>query len=636
MPGLYTGGGERLPDNICALEGQLLEAGIIESSAKGGATVREATSGVSRVAISRATPLVRRVVALLASAELESSARVQNGDFVISDLSNLADDESLQIVREQHRRGCISISVWRRGDEIFLGPITAPGSAACWDCARQRLAGSLSGDIGSIDDDPALAKAVAENVILAIRYPEVAGYGCLVAIGQSSSLHSVLPMPWCATCGGVRGSMRWAPINHSLLVPEGLRLLADPRAGAIRHLYVFEGGDNDMPHMPICASCVMAPVPLRSAGKEPALQGEGKGRTREEAVLSAIGEGVERYSASLWNAAEFTRSSFNELGDRAFDPRWLVLFDNEQYARPGFAFKPLDSDKPMLWTRGHWLDTNVEVLIPAQATYFDFTGEESPIGQTTSNGVAAGNSFEDAALRALYELTERDAFMLHWLAGLRGVRIDPDDCDEFSRSALEEARRLGAHTELYLLDLDTGYPTVVCLGFGDGNLWPGATIGLGTHADVDVAFRKAVLEHGHYGPYMRRLMREGRHQRVLAPEDVVNSLDHGLYYCHVSNAPGLDGLRQSHISVSLSDLRKRYRNEPSIAALAARLLKCGIRTAAVDVTAPDVALAGIKVVRAFGIYAQPIHFGFGYERRNNPRLNALSRGFIQALPHPIA
>ena len=635
MPGLYNSDGECLPDNICALEGQLREAGIIESSVKGGAIVREAT-GFSRVAISRATPLVRRAVALLASAGLESSSRVQNGDFVISDLSDLADDKSLRIVSEQHRRGCISISIWRRGDEIFLGPITAPGRAACWHCARQRLANSLSRNIGAVDDDPALAKAIAENVILAIRYPEVAGYGCLVAIGQSSSLHSVLPMPWCATCGGIPRSTRWAPINHSLLVPQGLRLLADPRAGAIRHLYVFEGGDNDMPAMPICASCVMAPVPLRHVGNESMLQGEGKGSTREEAVLSAIGEGVERYSASLWNEAEFTKSSFKELGDRAFDPRWLVLFDGEQYARPGFAFHPMDSDKPMLWTRGHWLDTNVEVLIPAQATYFDFTGEELPIGQTTSNGVAAGNSFEDAALRALYELTERDAFMLHWLAGLRGERIDPDGCDELSRNALKEAQRLGARTELYLLDLDAGYPTVVCLGFGDGILWPGATIGLGTHADIDEAFRKAVLEHGHYGPYMRRLMREGRHQRVLAPEDVVNSLDHGLYYCHTRNAPGLDGLRQSYASVSLSDLRKRYRNEPSMAALAARLLACGIRTAAVDVTAPDVALAGVKVVRVFGTHAQPIHFGFGYERRSNPRLDALSNGFVQTLPHPIA
>jgi len=631
LPALYANDGQPPPDNVCALEGQLLEAGIIESSVKGRAKSREAT-GVPRVAITRATPLAQRATALLTSAGIEIDTRVRDGDFVVSDLSDLADDDSLRLVDDLHRRGVTSISIWRRGGETFLGPITAPGRAACWHCARQRLADSLDDEIGVVDDDPAFAKAVAENVILAIRYPEVAGYGCLVAVGQSSSLHSILPMPWCAMCGGITTSRRWAPINHSLLVPEGLRLLADPRAGVVRHLFVFEGDGNDTPAIPICASAVMA----RHFGKESNLQGEGKGATREEAVLSAIGEGVERYAASFWNQAELTKGSLKELGDRAFDPRWLVLYDDEQYARPGFAFEPMDFNAPILWAEGRWLDTGVEVLVPAQATYFGFTGDELPIVHTTSNGLATGRSYEDAALRALYELIERDEFMLHWLAGLRAERIDPDGCDAVSRKALDEVQRLGAQTELYLLDLDAGYPTAVCLGLGDGVSWPGATIGLGTHADIDVALRKAVLEHGHYGPYMRRLMREGRHLDVRAPKDVVGNLDHGLYYCHAHNTAGLEGLRQGQVLASLPDLRKRYREEPSLKACVARLSACGIRTAAVDVTTPDLALAGLSVVRAFGTYAQPIHFGFGYERRNNPRLQAMLNGPIQTMPHPIA
>ena len=352
--------------------------------------------------------------------------------------------------------------------------------------------------------------------------------------------------------------------------------------------------------------------------------------------MGAIGEGVERYAGSLWNPRKLAKGSVRKLGDRAFDPKWLVLYDREQYARQGFAFQPMESNAPMLWVEGQWLDTGVAVLVPAQATYLGFTGDEITFGQTTSNGLAAGNSFEDAALRALYELIERDAFMLHWLARLTGERIDPHGCDVVSRKALDEVQRLGAQMELYLLDLNAGYPTVVCLGLGDGVSWPGATIGLGTHADVDVALRKAVLEHGHYGLYIRKLMREGRHLLVRAPEDVISSLDHGLYYCHVNNAGGLDDLRQAQISVKLADLRKRYREEPSLKACVARLSAAGIRTAAVDVTTPDLAMTRLSVVRVFGTYAQPIHFGFGYERRNSARLKALLNRPIQTMPHPIA
>lgn len=635
VPTLYINDGQQPPDTVCALKGQLLDAGIIESSVEEETDTRT-LAGFSRVAISRATPFAQRTIALLASAGFESGTHIREGDFVVSDLSDLTDEESLRMTEDLHRRSCPSISIWRRGGETFLGPITAPGSAACWHCARQRVAESLSESIGVVDDDPAIAKAVAENVILAVRYPEIAGYGCLLAINGSSSLHSILPMPWCETCSGITKSKQWAPINHSLLVPKGLRLLADPRAGVVRHLFVFEGDGNDTPTLPICASSAMFQPQLRRIGKESILQGEGKGATREEAVLSAIGEGVERYAASLWNQAELTKGSLSELGDRAFDPRWLVLYDREQYAGPGFAFKPMDFNMQMLWAKGHWLDTRVEVLVPAQATYFGFNADEMPISQTTSNGIAAGSSVEDATLRALYELIERDAFMLYWMAGLRGERIDPGGCDKISRKALDEVQRLGAQMELYLLDLDTGYPTVVCLGLGDGVSWPGVTIGLGTYADIDVALRKAVLEHGHYGLYMRRLLREGRHQHVRAPEDVVGSLDHGLYYCHADNAVGLASLRQCHVSVSITHLRKKYRDEPSVTLCVGRLLARGIRAAAVDVTTPDLTLAGLNVVRAIGTHAQPIHFGFGYERRRNPRLKTLLNGPVQTMPHPIA
>jgi len=634
LPALYTSDARRPPDNVFVLERQLLEAAVIEGLVNDRRTLR-VPARAPHVAIMRVTPFSRRTAALLVSAGIKIDTRVGRGDFVVSDLSNLADDESQCIAGELHRRDCASISIWRRGEETFLGPIAAPGWGACWKCARERLADSLSDDIGIVDNDPALARAVADNVILAIRYPDIAGYGCLATTGKSDSVHSILPMPWCATCGDTAMFQRLAPINHSLLVPEGLRVLADPRAGVIRHLFILEGDGGDTPAMPICASALMARPQQGHMGKDD-LQGEGKGATREEAVLGAIGEGVERYAASLWDPGKLTESSLIDLGDRAFDPRWLVLYDEEQYSRPGFAFRPMDPDAPMLWVKGHWLDTAVDVLVPAQATYLGFGGDGITLGQTTSNGLAAGCSFEDAALRALYELIERDALMLCWLAGLMGERIDPHGCDGVSRKALDEVQRLGAETELYLLDLSAGYPTVVCLGLGDGVSWPGATIGLGTHANVDIALRKAVLEHGHYGPYMRRLMREGQHLHVREPEDVVSSLDHGLYYCHADNGASLGNLRQGQISVKLADLRKRYREKPSLTACVARLSASGIRTAAVDLTTSDLAMAGLSVVRAIGTYVQPIHFGFGYERRNNPRLKALLTRTVQTMPHPIA
>ena len=63
---------------------------------------------------------------------------------------------------------------------------------------------------------------------------------------------------------------------------------------------------------------------------------------------------------------------FNELGGRAFDPRWLVLYDDEQYARADFPFARFDVERPVYWKAGQWLDTNEEVKLPALATYMNF------------------------------------------------------------------------------------------------------------------------------------------------------------------------------------------------------------------------------------------------------------------------
>ena len=308
-----------------------------------------------------------------------------------------------------------------------------------------------------------------------------------------------------------------------------------------------------------------------------------------------------------------------------------------QYKRKDFPFSRFEPDQEMLWTTGKWLDTNEQVLLPAIAAYMNFPGTDSErFCQTTSNGLAAGSTLEDATLRALYELIERDAFMLFWLARRPGVPVFTDTCDDLTTEALRGVERLGARTELYLIDAGTHFPTIVCLGLGDGVSWPGVTIGLGTHADVDIALRRAVFEHGHYGAYIRRLMQERRHTTVRTADDVVAALDHGLYYVHPSHIDSLNFFRSSELPVRLSELRLRYRQPATLSTCVASLSEIGIRTAAVDVTSPDVGLAAIKVVRAFGQHMQPLHFGVGNTRLQNPRLHALLLGPPEMNPHPVA
>jgi ribosomal protein S12 methylthiotransferase accessory factor len=238
-------------------------------------------------------------------------------------------------------------------------------------------------------------------------------------------------------------------------------------------------------------------------------------------------------------------------------------------------------------------------------------------------------------LRAVYELIERDTFMLSWLCQLPGRRVEPRGALE--PGVAEVVRQLsehGAAVELYLLDVGVGVPTILCLGIGDGERWPAATAALATHLDPRIAARKAILEQAHVGPYLARLMRGAKVPD--SPAEVLSLDDHALYYVPVARLPMLDFLRAAPGEpVPLADLPRAEGEAAAI--VAERLRAAGLRVAIADVTAPDVAHSPFRVARALGTDMQPIHFGERLRRLANPRLWALLGGrAINPNPHPVA
>jgi ribosomal protein S12 methylthiotransferase accessory factor len=255
--------------------------------------------------------------------------------------------------------------------------------------------------------------------------------------------------------------------------------------------------------------------------------------------------------------------------------------------------------------------------------------------QVTTNGLAAGIGFREAARRAVFEMVERDAFMLTWLARLKPGRVLEDDSlDPRVLAMLDGIRRQGAEVELYLLDAGLELPVVACLSLGDGRRWPGAAIGLGCDADVVIAATRAILEVGHTAP---SVVRSGNAEEGAARScDVVSPRDHAAYYRAPRRARVFGFMRApAACAIPLSDLsRSRHF---SMRAWAGRAAAAGVRVALVDVTDPALAPTGFNVVRALGTYAQPLDFGIANRRLDNPRLRALLRGRRpNPDPHPLS
>jgi ribosomal protein S12 methylthiotransferase accessory factor len=589
------------------------------------------------VGIPRSTSLTSLASSALCKLGVTTTSNLLDASFVLTDLSGLSTEDAFGLAKQVHQTGTSSVAVWTVGGTAIFGPLSRPGRTACWHCAAIRFADLHPNQISSLSSEET-ATLAAELVFLAISYGELTPYGsALVEEGETWSIHNVVPVPWCALCGGVRPEKyESSGIVHSLLIPEKLRVLAGTQGGIIRKLLLFDSGD-EIPSVPSCASAQIAGFNGSNIAF-PALTGEGKGATQEDAVWSAIGEGIERYSASMWDPDQLLYAPFDDIASWAFDPRCLVLYDDEQYSDPTFPFTRYELSQPIHWAVGTWLDDRTRTAVPALATFLGFSAPRSEhFAQTTSNGLAAGGSLENATLSAIYELIERDAFMLFWLARRPGTRVADEGLSPAARDALRGVERLGATTELYLIDAGLGHPTVVCIGFGDGQTWPGVTIGLGTDADATRALEKAVFEHAHFGVYLRRLMLEDRHSSSMDASEVKSALDHALYYVNPDTSRALNPFRASTDDpVTLSELRARYQLPSDLNSCVRRLRASGIRLAAVDVTSPDVALGPLRVVRVVGTYMQPIHFGVGNRRLRNPRLHSTLAGAPEILPHPIA
>ena len=74
------------------------------------------------------------------------------------------------------------------------------------------------------------------------------------------------------------------------------------------------------------------------------------------------------------------------------------------------------------------------------------------------------------------------------------------------------------------------------LGIGDGQRWPGVTVALAAHPVLRSAVRKAILEQGAVGPYIRRMMVDGQ-PIPQTPEDVRDLNGHALFYVPLSGNP---------------------------------------------------------------------------------------------------
>ncbi|MEV7043164.1 TOMM precursor leader peptide-binding protein [Amycolatopsis sp. NPDC051061] len=415
------------------------------------------------------------------------------------------------------------------GARVWLGPFFTPGDGPCWHCLATRLWGNraaeahvrdalgLPGPVPRPDVTlPSLSAVALDLVALEAvkwlagqRYPGQRALWTFDSRDLSGERHEVRVRPQCASCGNpdlVRERTRRPVVlgEHRAVPPEQVletyRHLVSPLTGVVKKL-------RHDPHGPAFFNSVRS-GPNVARGRRgvaqlgAAMRAEngGKGATPLEAEVSALCEGLERHSGQYDGDEEGVRGSFRSLGDQAVHPDTCQLFHERQYADRArtnanhgpfqFVCEPFDDDAVLDWTPVWSLTHGEHRLFPTGLLYFGAPGPASVVAD--SNGNAAGSSLEDAVLRGMLEVVERDAVALWWYNRTRqpGVALAGDPWTDELREV-----HAGLGREVWALDVtaDLGVPVVVALSRRtDGP--EEIMLGFGAHLDPAVALRRALTE----------------------------------------------------------------------------------------------------------------------------------------------
>jgi ribosomal protein S12 methylthiotransferase accessory factor len=212
---------------------------------------------------------------------------------------------------------------------------------------------------------------------------------------------------------------------------------------------------------------------------------QGKGLTPTLAKISAAMEAVES-----WHAERLPEGV-------AFEPAGAVEADLPYRLRelPLVKRNHLNPAARLEWALARQLSDGRETLVPMDCLRLDGRVAATwrpPVFHSSSNGLAGGNTVEEATAHALYEVIERDAIVRSNQPSYTVTLIDADTVDGTSGQLIDQIRAAGVDVGIEMLPSPLGLPCFRARIVSDA--FPTLFGGMGCHLDRDVALNRALTE----------------------------------------------------------------------------------------------------------------------------------------------
>lgn len=432
-------------------------------------------------------------------------------------------------------------------------------------------------------------------------------------VSSQLRLHPVLPLPDRDPADGQSS-------NERLSGPE---VLIDSRYGVITQLSRIEN-DEACPQSLVVIQANVADMGRIFPWATNTICGGTSFDDAATAEAAAVGEAVERYCGNWVHPENVREASYNELvaeGSYAIDPGRLALYSDQQYDAPGFPFTRFTPDLPVHWVEGRSLTRDCSIWVPASIVYVNwYIGPFSDAPKTNFlyyPGIAAGASFDDAVRSGLEELVERDATMIWWAnrPTLSAVAL-PDRL-----RGLWDGDPAAAGQRAWLIPLPNEFGVPVMAGVVENIEEQMLTIGFAARPDPEDAGLKAWAEaltnqaiardlqdrDGLFwqavraGEKRQGFLKPWREDRAYLDDFRPDCHDVGDLECQLQvyldprSIERVRGWVQTPATAELDQL-PRLRDR-TLATYQSRVERNGFEVIAVDVTTPDVATSGLRVVR---------------------------------------
>lgn len=213
---------------------------------------------------------------------------------------------------------------------------------------------------------------------------------------------------------------------------------------------------------------------------------QGKGVTPELARVSAVMESIE-----IWHAEE---AALTPVEGTVGEMAGLLPYSLFDLPRPPRSV--LSKNTRLGWVAARPIGADEPVWLPQACVRMDNTsadGWSPPLLSSNSNGLASGNTMEEALLHGLYELLERDARAWIEQVGSAGLEVDLGTVAGVSAGLLKRLTDAGVRVQVHDLTEAAGG-----LGCYEALIWaadlPVRFAGWGCHRDADVALCRALTE----------------------------------------------------------------------------------------------------------------------------------------------